>query len=355
MPFGAHIALWSIVMTTFIGREREMQLLNRLLKKKVASLVVVKGRRRIGKSRLIMEIAKKLKTTVITGLAPEKGFTAQHQRDNFADQLEKQFSMGRIERNNWADLFWHLSNQAKTGSTLILLDELSWMANGDLTFLPKLKNAWDLYFKNNDKLILVLCSSVSSWIEDNIIKTNAFFGRISLHLHLKELPLNDCDKFWGRARGRISAYEKFKILSVTGGIPRYLEEIDPSIHAEEMVRQLCFEKESVLFKDFDSIFSIIFGKRSTTYKNIVNCLIKHPLAELEDIYLALKLSSKSGKISQYLEELIEAGFVSRHHTWHIKTERESKLSQYRISDNYLRFYLKYISPNRDKILRDSFK
>jgi hypothetical protein len=101
------------------------------------------------------------------------------------------------------------------------------MGSLDPTFLGKLKNAWDLQFSNNSKLILILCGSVSSWIEKNIIKSTGFLGRPSLYLTLEALPLSDCDHFWdGKGHG-ISIYEKLKILSVTGGVPRYLELINP--------------------------------------------------------------------------------------------------------------------------------
>ena len=339
-------------MNRFIGRDREIDRLNLLLKKKSASLVAVKGRRRIGKSRLVEEFGENLTFYRFSGLAPVQGITAQVQRDAFADELERQFQMGKVARDNWADLFWHLADQTKSGKTVILLDEVSWMADKDATFVSKLKNAWDLYFKKNNQLILVLCSSISVWIEENIISSTAFFGRLSLTLHLQELSLHDCNKFWGNSAGKVSAYEKFKVLSVTGGVPRYLEEIIPAMDAEAMLRQLCFEKEGILFKEFDSIFSDLFSKRSEFYKHIVLGLLQHPLATLEDVYQFLKVE-KSGKVGEYLNNLIDAGFLRRYYTWSLSGGKKAALSRYRISDNYLRFYLKYILPNADKIKRDA--
>ncbi len=63
-------------------------------------------------------------------------------------------------------------------------------------FLGKLKTAWDLYFKNNPQLILILCGSISSWIEENILSSTGFMGRISLDMILEELPLYECNEFW---------------------------------------------------------------------------------------------------------------------------------------------------------------
>src|SRR5205085_6573408 len=102
----------------------------------------------------------------------------------------------------------------------------------DSTFLSKLKNAWDLYFTKNDQLIFAICGSISAWIEDNILSSTGFLGRVSLDMTLKELPIIDCDKFWDDGGSGVSAQEKLRMLSVTGGVPRYLEEINPKKSAE---------------------------------------------------------------------------------------------------------------------------
>src|SRR3990170_612482 len=209
----------------FVGRKHELSVLNRFISKKSASLLVVKGRRRIGKSRLIEEFAKPYKFYSLSGIAPTEKTTAQSQRDDFSNQLSKH-GLPNIYAKDWNDLFWLLADKTKKGRVIILLDEISWMGSKDPDFLSKLKNAWDLRFKKNPHLILVLCGSASSWIEKNILSSTGFVGRISFTLTLDELPLKDCKYFWGNKAAHISAMEKLKLLSVTGGIPRYLEEVD---------------------------------------------------------------------------------------------------------------------------------
>ena len=165
--------------------------------------------------------------------------------------------------------------------------------------------------------------------------------------------MSDCDQFWLKWAEKISAYEKFKFLAITGGVPKYLEEIKPQLSAEENIRQLCFERAGLLFNEFDQIFSDIFSKRYTLYKEIV-LSIMNGYFEYEEIYKKLGVE-KSGLIGEYLNDLITSGFLVRDHTWHFKTGKASKLSRFRISDNYLRYYLKYILPNRDKIHHNAFE
>ena len=85
---------------------------------------------------------------------------------------------------------------------------------------------------------------MSTWIDENILSSTGFMGRISLELTLNELPLSTCNLFWRKKM--VSAYDKFKILSVTGGVPRYLEEIDPAVSAEENIYKLAFRKGGLL-------------------------------------------------------------------------------------------------------------
>ncbi len=337
----------------FIGRKRELAALSKLLEKGIANLVVVQGRRRIGKSRLIEEFAKDHTFYQFSGVPPTKKTTHESQLKDFASQLSKQTGLPEINARDWNDLFVSLYEKTKSGRVIILFDEISWMGSKDPDFLGKLKNAWDIYFKKNPKLILILCGSVSSWIEENILASTGFLGRISYTLTLEELPLKDCNQFWLNKGFYLSPFEKFKLLSVTGGVPRYLEQIIPSLSAEENIKELCFKRGGPLVNEFTHIFSDLFSHRSSKYKTIVNILAKGS-TDISTLNTILK-RTHSGAISEYLNDLEKSGFITRDYTWQIATGKLSKLSNFRLSDNYLRFYLKYIDPHLPEIQKDSYE
>lgn len=338
-------------LNKFIGREEELARLKGLKNKKSASLIVVRGRRRIGKSRLLVEFGQEMQSFIFSGNPPGKNTTAETQRKLFSQQLARAGIPG-VKSDNWGDLFWHLSKHAQKGKILIVLDEISWMGGKDPQFLGHLKTAWDLYFSKNPQLIMALCGSVSSWIEKNILSSTGFLGRIILDLVLEELPIKSCNAFWGTAKDRISPYEKFKILSVTGGVPHYLEQIRQDLTAEQNIQELCFKKGGLLVQEFDKIFSDIFSTAKTKHKDVINLLAGGPKSLSE---ICEKLGKKEGGIfTNYLNELVESGFVKRDFTWNLKTEKEGKLSRYRLSDNYLRFFLKYVAPNRSKIEKGGY-
>ena len=332
----------------FYGRERELGILKELLDSRIARLVVLRGRRRIGKSRLAEKFGEFFDHYfTFAGLPPESGVTAEIQRRHFANQLEKQTNTFALRFDDWDCLFDVLGQVTKNGKVLIVLDEINWMGSLDPAFLGKLKTAWDLSFKKNPQLVLLLSGSMSAWIEKHILRSTGFFGRVALDIVLQELPLHQCNHFWHPFEKNIAAPEKFKLLSVMGGIPLYLESINPKLTAEENIRRLCFRKEGLLFLEFDRIFSDVFGKRAPIYKKIVACLAQGS-AEQETILKMIRVE-KSGLYSEYLDELVKTGYVARDYTWNLKSGKFSKLSHYRLCDNYLRFYLRYIEPNQPSI------
>lgn len=340
-------------MKFFIGRERELNLLKQMSNANGPKLVVIKGRRRIGKSRLAEECAKGKSFFSFTGLAPTHSLTAQDQRDAFARQFAQNFKVPPLTFTDWSDAFNHLSLHIQHIPTIILFDEISWMGSKDPTFVPKLKVWWDLYLQQYPHLALIFCGSVSTWIEKNIINSTAFFGRISMQIDLGPLSLPECGQFLQRVGFKGSPYEIYEILSITGGIPWYLEKIDPGEMADANLKRLCFTKGGVLVGEFDRIFNDLFNGHGKIYKEIIQAL-GDGAKTLENLRLSLDYP-RSGTFSGLLQDLITCGFVTRHYQWSLKTGRMSKQSLYRLSDCYLRFYIKFIEPNRLKIEQGSYQ
>jgi AAA+ ATPase superfamily predicted ATPase len=333
----------------FIGRKNELASLKGLLRRGLASLVTVRGRRRIGKSRLIEEFTKTNGKSFMsfTGITPSKGVTAEDQRKEFVRQLNAQTGLSGIETKDWSDIFTVLYHQIDNKQIVLLFDEISWMAQGDPTFLGKLKIAWDTLFSKNNKLILILCGSVSSWIEKNIISSTGFLGRITLQLNVPELSLSESSDFLNHIGFKGSEMEKLMILSVTGGIPRYIELVNRDKSAEQNIKSLFFEPSSILLSEFDNIFNDLFGTSSDVYRKIVLSLTDGSL-EYAEISHSIGYPA-GGPLSEYIGNLLICGFISKDITWSLKSGEDLKLYKYRLSDNYLRFYLKYVMPNLNRI------
>lgn len=329
----------------FFGRESELEQLESFLIRPTAAIAVCCGRRRIGKSTLIEHAAKGYPFYEFYGLSPRDGISNQNQLDHFARLLSKYFSVPLTPFSDWQEAFDMLAGLTKQGRYVIFFDEISWMGGKDRDFPGKLKGVWDTQFKKNSQFKLILCGSVSSWIQENILRSKGFVGRVSLTIDLEELPIYQANRFWSTTP-YISAYEKFKILCVTGGIPRYLEEINPKLDAEKNIKQLAFTAGGVLVNEFDKIFSDLFGKNASEYQAIIAALL-HQSRNAEEIAQLLKIEL-SGHLSDKLKVLRECGFLVRDYVWDGK-KCLNKLSKYRLKDNYLRFYLKYIANKKELI------
>ena len=340
----------------FVGRQEDLAMLSGLWEKRVASLVTCRGRRRVGKSTLIEEFAKRTAEhfIIIEGLAPRKGMSDRLQRRNFCERLAEQTGCAAEDASSWPLAFSMLDAALPRKNRLVvLLDEISWMGGYDKDFPAYLKAAWDKKLKNHPNLVLVLCGSVSAWIADNILNSTGFVGRNSLDLEVRELPLHEAIQVIGPAAARMSSTEKLDILSVVGGVPRYLEEVRPSLTVDENIRRMCFLKQGLLFREFDETFNNVFGVRAGKRKAVLEALAHGPMMATE---IAERMGGDvNGHLTRTLKELEYAGFVAREANLNVATGKPARLERYRICDNYTRFYLHFIGPNRTAIDNGLFK
>lgn len=340
----------------FVGREDQLAKLDALWRKRVSSFAVVSGRRRIGKSTLVEEFARRsgCRFIEIAGLPPEKKMTNARQIENFCERLAHEARVPRPKADCWAQAFDALASAVDARErTIVFLDEISWMGCYDPAFAGLLKNAWDMQLSKKSRLILVVAGSVSAWIQANIQHAKGYVGRISLDLTLQELPASDCLAFWGRKAARTATRELLDMLAVTGGVPKYLVEMDASLSADENIRRLCFDPDGYLYGDFNRIFDDVFDATVAAKKRIVTALADGPASAAE---LAERFESEpNGHLSTDLKELVEAGFVAASAGLNPLTGKPAREVRYRLKDNYTRFYLKYVLPKRPAIEAGAFR
>ena len=340
----------------FIGREEQLGKLDALWRKQTASLAVVSGRRRIGKSTLVEEFARRsgCRFIEIVGLPPARGMTNQIQIDNFCERLADATGQVQAKADGWAKAFDALAQAvAANEKAIVFLDEISWMGRYDPAFAGFLKTAWDTRLSMKRRLVLVVAGSVSAWIQANIQRARGYVGRISLDMTLPELPLPECLEFWGRKAPRTATREILDILSVTGGVPKYLSEIDAGLSADENIHRLCFDRDGYLYNDFNRIFDDVFDATVASKRRIVTALADGAASVSE---LAQRLGSDpNGHLSADLKELAEAGFVAGAEGLNPESGRAVREVRYRIKDNYTRFYLKYVLPKRAAVESGVFR
>ena len=271
----------------------------------------------------------------------------------FAEQLSLYASKDVSVAKNWLQAFKSLDNVLDDRRTVVLLDEVSWLAYFDKRFAATLKIAWDNMFKNHRHLVFVVCGSVSTWIKEKIIDSRSYYGRRSLDIVVPELTLKDCARFWSGRSDRISVRDILDILSITGGVPRYLEEVNPSQSVDDNIRRMAFRPDSTLRRDFDEMFKDVITKRPRMVAMVLEALVDGPMT-MSEISGAISVGA-GGNVSAALDQLVEAGLVSRDIGMNPETGDEIRERRYRLSDNYVRFYLKCIQPAAKTIDAGTFR
>ena len=328
----------------FYGRDELLDDLDSLWGKNSPSLVTCRGRRRIGKSTLISRFAElsNARFIKIEGERPDEDMNNEDELATFAEQLSLYASKDVSAAKNWLQAFKSLDNVLDDRRTVVLLDEVSWLAYFDKRFAATLKIAWDNMFKNHRHRVFVVCGSVSTWIKEKIIDSRSYYGRRSLDIAVPELTLKDCARFWSGRSDRISVRDILDILSITGGVPRYLEEVNPSQSVDDNIRRMAFRPDSTLRRDFDEMFKDVIAKRPRMVAMVLEALVDGPMT-MSEISGAISVGT-GGNVSAALDQLVEAGLVSRDIGMNPETGDEIRERRYRLSDNYVRFYLKCIRP-----------
>ncbi len=339
----------------FVGRERELRDLEALWGRDHGVLVTCRGRRRIGKSTLVDEFAARSAETFICieGLPPRKGMTDAIQRRRFCEKVAEYSGREVVPVETWSLAFSQLDALLATGRrTVVLLDEVSWLGGYNPDFAGYFKEAWDRKFRKHPNLVFILCGSVSAWIAENILDSTGFVGRDSLDIELKELTPLQCQQMLGHAGERMSVREKIDLLSVTGGIPKYIEDVRPELSVDENVRRMCFMPRGILFREFDETFNGVFGRKSKTRGRILRMLMDGPRSAAELAVMDGK--TPNGSYVRTLKDLRMAGYVAGDGGLNPCTGEPFREERFRVSDNYTRFYLHYIEPRRQMVEKDLF-
>lgn len=332
-------------MLEIVGRKDEIVLLQDALQSNQSELVAVYGRRRIGKTFLIREFFHKKIVFEVVGLS--KG-SMKEQLDNFCKQL---YSKNKGRKNElvykWQDAFTQLERYIDSIKSkqkkVIFIDEFPWIATPKSNFLLAFENFWNSYCTKRKDLVVVICGSAASYIVKNIIKNKAgLHNRITRTIRLLPFNLNETKLFLNKKGIKYTDYDIIRIYMCIGGIPHYLDKLKKGVSVAQNIDELCFKKNGVLNEEFKLLFSSLFND-SEKHENIIKALAINNKGLTRNELIIKSKNVSGGDFSLKLEELIESGFVSEFNFY----QNKQKLTLYRLSDEYSRFYLKFIEKHKN--------
>ena len=314
-----------------------MQRLKEIGRADEASIIVVYGRRRVGKTELIEQGFRDRNILKFEGIEgqpeSEQREAVLRQLSEYAkDPLLKSFSV-----SHWTDVFQIISKQMGTGKWTLYFEELQWLANYKNNFVAELKLYWDNVWRHQKRLIVVLCGSSPSFMIGSVLKSKALYNRSQHELPLKEFNLLESKQFLGQKRSNREVMDA--CLSV-GSIPEYLKRINKASSLFMGLCQNAFTTGGFFSHEHERIFvSSLSGNKN--YKTIIEYLSKNRFATREAIVNHIKAAS-GGTVSSLLQDLEICGFIAKYTPFNLA--ENSLLARYSVSDAYLRFYYKFIKP-----------
>ena len=329
----------------FIGRKQELASLEDAYKSNRSQIVVVYGRRRVGKSELVSRFLEgKHHSFSCEALENEQ---TPGQIVHFLAVLKQQIDDPLLESlrfSSWEHVFNYLESHIKKskGKFVLFFDEIQWMAAGQGKLISLLKFYWDNHWKK-ETVLLILCGSVASFMVNKVLKSKALYGRISLELPVFPLLPDEAAKMF---EGKRSSEEILNYQLVFGGIPKYLEEIKLNKSFEQNMKMLCFSPNGILLNEMERIFYSQF-KEAATYLKIVKLLGEKAMSTGE-VGKMLGIASGGG-LKLYLQNLLNAAILGERTSFH--KGLGSKDKRYYVCDEYIRFYFKFIEPNLKAIER----
>ena len=334
------------VMKKFFGRAFEQEQLNKIASAKEASMIVIYGRRRVGKTELIEQTLRTRNLLKFEGI---EGLTQEKQLANVMEQLSiylEEPLLAKTVIGSWREFFQVLAKYTGKGVWTIYLEELQWLASYGSNLVAELKYVWDNYFRHNPDLLIVLCGSAPTFMLDYVIHSKALYNRSQYEMHLAEFGLPDTREFLSKRSSR----EVMNAYLTVGGIPEYLKWVNKE---SSVLLGLCnnaFIAGSFFSREYEKIFTSSLANNKH-YRRIIELLSDCRFATRDE--LAKKLGVQAGgSLTTTLVDLEKSGFITKYHPFNL--ERSTMLSRYAIDDNYLQFYFKFIKPIERDIAAGSY-
>ncbi len=331
-------------MNKLIGREKEIQLLERLYAKEKSEFIAIYGRRRVGKTFLVKELFGEQYAFQMTGLF-DVGL--KRQLSNFYAALNR-FDQRSIEKeipNSWFEAFQLLIGYLEKDSRrrkIVFIDELPWLDTPKSEFISALEHFWNSWAAHRDDIFLIVCGSATSWMINELINNyGGLYNRVTSRIHLHPFNLNETETFLKSKGGVYDRYQLIQLYMVIGGVPFYLDNVDPSKSIAQNIDRMFYSPEGLLRNEFYNLYRSLF-KKEERHIAIIECLAKKSKGlSRKELANQSKLPN-GGTFTKILEELEQCGFIKKY----LPFGKKKRGGLYQLIDPYSLFYLNFIKDSR---------
>lgn len=320
-----------------IGRQAESDILKSTLNSEHSEFVAVYGRRRVGKTFLIREFFDYSFAFSHSGIYLGDKKT---QLEAFRSSLTE-YGIKTNKLKNWFSAFESLKEVIKLNGDskkVIFIDELSWMDSAKSDLIPALEHFWNSWASARKDIILIVCSSVTSWMLNKIIHNKGgLYNRLTKRIYLRPFSLNEC-KLLANFQGMVlTDYQIMELYMVLGGIPYYWEFLRKDLSVVQNIDNLFFAPQSPLGEEYKHLFGALF-KNAKEYELIIQAISKKKIGLTRNEIIESTKISGSGAFSEKLSELESCDFI-RNYTSYGKKKKDSI---YQLIDPFLLFYYHFL-------------
>ena len=328
-----------IMSQQFVDREEELTFLEKVYGRRGAQLIVIYGRRRIGKTELLLQFARNKPHLYFLADKTSIQNNLRRLARRMADYLGKP-SFARINFQDWESLFREFIEWKAGGErVIIIIDEFPYLIELSKSVPSEFQVIWDEFLSKREDVMLVLCGSSIGVMKSEVLGYRSpLYGRRTGQWKVREIhPL--------KVREFVPGYtleDSFRVYGILGGVPAYLSQLDGSKGLWENVRDL-LSKGSPLYEEVDNLLRMEL-REPKNYKLVLQALAEGKRRVTE---IANHTGLDKALVSKYLEVLRTMDLVG--YETPLLERPLTKKRRYYILDKYFRFWFRYVQPNREMV------
>lgn len=329
-------------MKKFIDRQEEIAFLEKEYKRDGSSLVILYGRRRVGKTALTNKFMKDKQAVYFLATEENEIQNKTAFKNIVAEQTDNELLMNAYV-DNWDMIFkiWVDTDTASTGKKLMVIDEFQYLGKANPAFPSVFQRIWDTILKDRNVMV-ILCGSLISMMESQTLAySSPLYGRRTGQIKLKQIPFRHYHAFFPDK----SEKELITYYAVTGGVPKYIELFYDSSDVYTAIEHNILSKSSFLYDEPNFLL-----QREVSEVGSYFSIIKTIAAGNQKLSkIATTLELKQTGLTKYLKTLINLDILEREVPITEDNPENSKRGLYKIKDNFIVFWFKFIFPNLNYI------
>ena len=323
-------------MKHFVDREQEMETLQSEYEKDGSALVVLYGRRRVGKTTLISEFIKDKNALFFLSSEESEAQNRSLLKEKVAEFINSDL-LRSAEVKSWDVLFQSIMDTPFESKPVIVLDEFQYLGKANPAFPSIFQRIWEEILKDKSVMV-ILCGSLISMMESQTLAYGSpLYGRRTAQIRLKQIPFAYYHEFFPGKSHR----ELIEMYAVTGGVPKYIELFSESGDIYSAIRKCVLNRSGYLYDEPHFLLQQEVTEVGS-YFSIMRAIAAGN-SKLSAISAVLEIKATS--LTKYLKTLIDLDILEREVPITEENPERSKKGLYKIKDNYLRFWFAFVYPN----------